>query len=139
MQDDQSSLAVTRPNKAHGNVRELVALPATPSFSLADANTIVEIEIQADQLLAYINKLTSLADRACTAAVRQTESAQLIEEHRHTEITNLRNQLERQRAQSQEQQLALIRLEHDSKAQIAVLQSQLRQSEIHQREAELRV
>jgi chromosome segregation ATPase len=117
-----------------------MALPATPSFSLAEADTIVDIEVQANQLLDYINKLTSLADRACSTAILQTETVQLIEENRNAEITNLRNQLEQQSTQFREQQLAMIRLEEGSKAQIATLEIQLRQTEIQRNEEkELRI
>ena len=117
-----------------------MALPATPSFSLAEANTIVDIEVQANQLLDYINKLTSLADRACNTAILQTETVQLIEENRNAEITNLRNQLEQQSAQFREQQLAMVRLEEGSKAQITALEIQLRQAEIQRNEEkELRI
>jgi len=117
-----------------------MSLPATPSFSLAEANTIVDIEVQANQLLDYINKLTSLADRACNTAILQTETVQLIEENRNAEITNLRNQLEQQSAQFREQQLAMVRLEEGSKAQITALEIQLRQAEIQRNEEkELRI
>jgi len=71
-----------------------MALPATPSFSLAEANSIVEIEVQADQLLGYIDKLTTLADRACTTAIRQSQTAHLIDVSRHGEINDLRKKLE---------------------------------------------
>ena len=52
--------------------KDVIALPALPSFALADPNNIVDIEIQADHLLNYINKLTALADRACSTAIRQS-------------------------------------------------------------------
>ncbi len=111
-------------------------LPATPSFSFADANCIVDIEIQADQLLSYIDKLTSLADRACNTAIRQTETAQFLEKNRFTEIARLQRQLEQQKEHYQEQQLALLRVEHESKSRIASLESQLHQIAIHQRYAD---
>lgn len=69
----------TKGGAGHGITRELAELPATPSFAFADTNFIVDIEVHADQLLAYIDKLTSLADRACNTALRQTETAQLLE------------------------------------------------------------
>jgi chromosome segregation ATPase len=116
--------------------RELVDLPAMPSFSFADANFIVDIEVRADQLLAYIDKLTSLADRACSTALRQTEAAQIIEKDRQSELNCLRNQLEDKTAQCHEQQIALVRLTEESKAQIAVLESQLHLSEIRQQQAQ---
>src|SRR5512140_267291 len=45
-----------------------------PNLSFDDANGLVEIEAQANQLLDYISKLSSLADRACVTAIRQTET-----------------------------------------------------------------
>lgn len=130
MKNDHHTLLCAQPPTTHDDSSELVELPATPSFSFADANCIVDIEIQADQLLAYIDKLTSLADRACNTAIRQSETTNLLEKTRFTEIINLRNQLEQQRRLHQEQQLALLRLEHESKAQIVALENQLRQIEI---------
>ena len=115
---------------------ELIALPAIPSFALGDANTILDIEIQADQLLNYINKLTSLADHACDTAIRQTETTQLIEENRHTEINDLRKKVDQQNEKLHEQQIALIRLEQQSKAQIAALERQLKHRETYRLEAD---
>ena len=106
-----------------------MALPATPSFSLAEANSIVEIEVQADQLLGYIDKLTSLADRACSTAIRQSQTAHLLEESRHGEIVDLRKKLEDQNEKLHEQQIAIIRLQQESKAQIAALETQLHQNQ----------
>jgi chromosome segregation ATPase len=135
MQNDRPARTVTQSINSHGTVRELVPLPATPSFALDEANSILDIEIQADQLLAYINKLTSLADRACSTAIRQNETTHLIEENRRSEMINLRNHLDQQSAQLHEQQLALIRLEHESKAKIASLETQLQQASFHRGEA----
>jgi chromosome segregation ATPase len=133
----QKDLSLTTQREGnHAINRELVDLPAMPSFSFADANFIVDIEVHADQLLAYIDKLTSLADRACTTAMRQTETAQFLEKNRHIELTNLRHQLDDKTAQCHEQQLAFVRLEEESKAQIAVLESQLHLSEVRQQQAE---
>ena len=134
MQNDRPARTIVQPIKSHGNMKELVALPAAPSFSLAEANSILDIEIQADQLLAYINKLTSLADRACNTAISQNETTHLIEENRRSEMINLRHHLDQQSAQLREQQIALIRLEHESKSKIATLETQLQQTEFHRTE-----
>ena len=136
MPNTQLARSAPQPSKIRNNVKEIVDLPATPSFSFADANCIVDIEIQADQLLSYIDKLTSLADRACNTAIRQTETAQFLEKNRFTEIARLQRQLEQQKEHYQEQQLALLRVEHESKARIASLESQLHQIAIHQRYAD---
>ena len=134
MQNDRQARSITQPIKSHSNVKELVTLPATPSFSLSEANSILDIEIQADQLLTYINKLTSLADRACSTAIRQNETTHLVEENRRSEMINLRTHLDQQSAQLREQQLALIRLEHESKTKIASLENQLQQTKFHRNE-----
>jgi septal ring factor EnvC (AmiA/AmiB activator) len=132
--DLQESRSLSQTKLPHKSKGELVALPAPPSFSLDDANSIVEIEIQADQLLNYIDKLTSFADRACSAAIRQTETAHLIEENRFTEIGDLRRTLEHQNEKLHEQQVAMVRLEQQSKAQITALEVRLRQNEMQRAE-----
>jgi septal ring factor EnvC (AmiA/AmiB activator) len=111
----------------------LMALPATPSFSLAEANSIVEIEVQADQLLGYIDKLTTLADRACTTAIRQSQTAHLIDASRHGEINDLRKKLDQQNEKLHAQEIAIVRLQHESKAQIAAVEAQLRQNHLKAR------
>jgi hypothetical protein len=111
----------------------LIALPATPSFSLAEANSIVEIEVQADQLLGYIDKLTTLADRACTTAIRQSQTAHLIDVSRHGEINDLRKKLDQQNEKLHAQEIAIVRLQHESKAQIAAVEAQLRQNRLKSR------
>jgi chromosome segregation ATPase len=140
MQTHRFPRSVAQSTNTNESKGELIVLPAMPSFSLADANTIVDIEIQADQLLNYINKLTSLADRACSTAIRQTETAHFIEENRQNEIADLRNKLAEQNAKSQEQQIAMIRLEEEAKAQIAALETELRRAGIQRNdEKELRI
>jgi len=139
MQNDRPAAVPGMPEESKKAERELVSVPsALPSFTLADDNDNVDIEIQADYLLNYINKLTALADRACSTAIRQSESAQRTEESRQAEINFLRRQLEQANAQFREQQLAMTRLEQNSREQIAALETQLRQKEIYriQREKE---
>src|SRR5262245_49353230 len=130
MPNDRTAQTLIQPIKPR-NSKELTAVPAVPSFSFADANSILDIEIQADQLLAYINKLTSLADQACTAAIRQNETTYLVEENRRAEMINLRSHLDQQSAQLHEQQLALVRLEHESKSKIAILEAKLQETKTH--------
>ncbi len=141
MQDDRP---VPGPNQLEKipapqkDVRSLPSLPSLPSFALADENNIVDIEIQADHLLNYINKLTALADRACSTAIHQSESAQRLEANRQAEIKFLRQQLEHGNVQFREQQQAMARLEQNSREQIATLETELRQKEVYriQREKE---
>ena len=130
MPNDRTAQTIIQPIKPR-NSKELTAVPAVPSFSFADADSILDIEIQADQLLAYINKLTTLADRACTTAIRQNETTHLIEENRRAEMIHLRNHLDQQSAQIHEQQLALVRVEHESKSKIAILEARLQESNFH--------
>ena len=132
MQKDRFAAKHVLANELADSGRELLKLPVTPSFSFDDANCVLDIEIQADQLLTYIDKITSLADRACNTAMRQTETTQLLERSRSAELGNLRNQLEQQRGQYQEQQLALLRVEHESRAQIATLENRLHEIERNQ-------
>ena len=138
MERDRPVTDPSPPAKTQQSQRDLVSLPSLPSFTLADENNIVDIEIQADHLLNYINKLTALADRACSTAIRQSESAQRTEENRQTEINFLRRQLEQVNAAFREQQLAMTRMEQSSREQIAALETQLRQKEVYriQREKE---
>ena len=142
MQKDRFAAKHVLATELDDSGRELLKLPVTPSFSFDDANSVLDIEIQADHLLTYIDKITSLADRACNTAMRQTETAQLLERSRSAELGSLRNQLEQQRGQYQDQQLALLRLEHESRAQIVTLENRLREIEKHQNDtgvhAELR-
>jgi hypothetical protein len=132
--DLQSPRTVSQPKSPPKGKGELIALPATPSLSLDDAGTILEIEVQASQLLDYIDKLTSFADRACTAAFRQTETTRRIEENRFSEIADLRRLLEQQNTKLQQQEIALVRLEQQSKGQITELEMRLLQKEAQQAE-----
>jgi chromosome segregation ATPase len=138
MQNDSQPLDLPDIETPEQPQAQVVGLPALPSFSCADADNIVDIEIQADHLLDYINKLTSLADRACSTAIRQSESAQRMEENRQTEIDFLRRQLEQANGHFREQHLSMTRIEQNSRERIETLEDQLRQKEIFriQREKE---
>lgn len=110
------------------------------SFSLADATSLIEIEIQANQLLDYIDKLSSLGDRAGQNAIRPSESTQRIEDTRRTESGSSGGQLEPYRALLQERKVASAVLEKSSKVQIAELEKLLREREfqLSEREEELK-
>jgi chromosome segregation ATPase len=138
MQNDSQPLDSPETETSEQQPSQVIALPALPSFSPADADNIVDIEIQADHLLNYINKLTSLADRACSTAIRQSESAKRMEENRQTEICFLRRQLEQANGHFREQHLSMTRLEQNSRERIDTLEGQLRQKDIFriQREKE---
>ena len=110
-----------------------------PNLSFDDASGLVEIETQANQLLDYISKLSSLADRACVTAIRQTETAQRSEESRQTEVATLRNQLEQSTLALQERNLAFTMLENNTRDQLATLEQRLRSTErkLEERETEI--
>jgi chromosome segregation ATPase len=110
-----------------------------PNLSFDDASGLVEIETQANQLLDYISKLSSLADRACVTAIRQTETAQRSEESRQTEVATLRNQLEQSTLALQERNLAFTMLENNTRDQLATLEQRLRSTErkLEERESEI--
>ncbi len=110
-----------------------------PNLSFDDASGLVEIETQANQLLDYISKLSSLADRACVTAIRQTETAQRSEESRQTEVATLRNQLEQSTLALQERNLAFTMLENNTRDQLAILEQRLRSTErkLEERETEI--
>lgn len=110
-----------------------------PNLSFEDATGLVEIETQANLLLDYISKLSSLADRACVTAIQQTETAQRSEETRQTEVATLRNQLEQSTAALQERNLAFTMLESSTRDQVATLEQRLRSTErqLEERETEI--
>ena len=99
------------------------------SISLAEATSFAEIEQQANQLLDYISKLSSLADRACDTAVRQNQTAQLIEDSRLSEVSNLRAELEGNTAKLEERRRAFETLQNDSQEQISDLGNRLQEKE----------
>ncbi|HVO94245.1 MAG TPA: hypothetical protein VMT22_15455, partial [Terriglobales bacterium] len=113
------------------------------SISLAEATSFAEIEYQANQLLDYISKISSFADRACDTAIRQCESAQLTENARQSEVSNLRADLEDTTAKLEEQRRALEGFESVKAAaneQIYELEARLqeRESQLDEKENELK-
>jgi len=110
-----------------------------PNLSFDDASGLVEIEAQANQLLDYISKLSSLADRACVTAIQQTETAHRSEESRLTEVATLRNQLEQSTSALQERNLAFTMLENSTRDQVVTLEQRLRGTErqLEERETEI--
>lgn len=116
-----------------------VTVSDVPNLSFDDATGLAEIETQANQLLDYISKLSSLADRACVTAIRQTETAQRSEETRQTEVATLRNQLEQSTLALQERNLAFTMLETSSREQLVTMEQRLRGAErqLEERETEI--
>jgi chromosome segregation ATPase len=130
MHDIRSKTLTDEPDTPYKEIERIQDSVDKESFSFPDGNSFVEIELQANQLLDYIDKLSSLADRACHTAIRQTESAQRIEETRQSEIDNLRKQLEQSSAALQERNVALAVLEKTSHAHIVALEKQLHDREL---------
>jgi DNA repair exonuclease SbcCD ATPase subunit len=136
MRTTENVLSIVR-NQAEVEPEESVS--NVPNLSFDDATGLVEIETQANQLLDYISKLSSLADRACVTAIQQTETAQRSEESRQTEVATLRNQLEQSTAALKERNLAFTMLENSTRDQMATLEQRLRSTErqIEERETEI--
>lgn len=140
MQQHQSGVEPIAPDTIPATNQADEAVEELQSLSCADATSLAEIEEQANQLLDYINKLSSLADRACDTAIRQTESAQHIEETHQNELAELREQLEQSASLLEDRNREILRLEQTSKEQIATLENHLREkaAQIGERENELK-
>ncbi len=139
MQDEQHIPETIQQDAACHAVEREQGSTEDQSSSLADANSILDIEIQANQLFDYIDKINTFADRAYQNAINQTEWAQRFEETHQTELINLRRQLEQSKAALQERTIAYAVLEKTTKAQLAEMEKRLREKEIQlsQREQEL--
>jgi chromosome segregation ATPase len=114
--------------------KECEAQAETPgeinSLSIGVTTSFAEIEAQANQLLEYLNTLSSLTDRACDTAIRESESAQRSEDTRQAEVAELRSQLEDAAASIEAQRLATERLEHGYQEQISTLQNHLTEKDL---------
>jgi DNA repair exonuclease SbcCD ATPase subunit len=86
-----------------------------------------DIASQTDQLLELINELKSITDRACNAAVRESECAERIEESKETEVANLQVRLKENEEALAVRDAALRKREEISKAKIQDLEIQLRE------------
>ena len=98
-----------------------------------------DIASQADQLLELINELKSITDRACDAAVRGSECAELIEESKGTEVANLQIRLKEKEEALAARDAALRERDEKSSAKIQDLEIQLRerQTRLEVREIEV--
>lgn len=136
MRSTENVLSIVR---SPAEVEPEEAVVNVPNLSFDDASGLVEIEAQANQLLDYISKLSSLADRACVTAIQQTETAQRSEETRQNEVATLRNQLEQSTLALQERNLAFSILENSSREQMVAMEQRLRSTErlLDERETEI--
>jgi len=89
-----------------------------------------DIASQTDQLLDLINELKSITERACDAAVRESESAERIEESKGTEVANLQVRLKEKEEALAARDAALRERDGISKAKIQDLEIQLRERQI---------
>jgi chromosome segregation ATPase len=86
-----------------------------------------DIASQADALLELINELKSITERACDAAVRESECAERIEETKGTEVANLQVQLKAQEDALAARDAALREQDEISKTKIQALEAELRE------------
>ncbi|MDP2607015.1 MAG: hypothetical protein Q8S00_31145, partial [Deltaproteobacteria bacterium] len=86
-----------------------------------------DIASQTDELLELINELKSITDRACDAAVRESECAEQIEESKGTEVANLQIRLREKEEALAARDAALRERDEISKAKIQDLEIQLRE------------
>ena len=98
-----------------------------------------DIASQTDQLLELINELKSITDRACDAAVRESECAERIEESKGTEVSNLENRLKEKEDALAARDAALRERDEISKAKIQDLEMQLRERKTQVEVRELEV
>jgi len=85
-----------------------------------------DIASQTDQLLELINELKSITDRACDAAVRESECAERIEESKGNEVANLQVRLKEKEEALAARDAALRERDEKSSAKIQDLEMQLR-------------
>lgn len=99
-----------------------------------------DIASQADALLDLINELKSITERACDAAVRESECAERIEETKGTEVANLQLRLKAKEDALMERDAALREQDEISKRKIQTLETELgeQRAEINVREMEVR-
>ena len=139
MSDERSKMAAIEPNRAVDRLEPDLPLADSQSWSPSDTDSIVDIQIQANRLFDYMDKLNSFADRAFQSAISQTEWAQRFEGEHQTELKQLRHELELSRAALDDKNIAYAVLEKTTQAQFAKSEERLRELEtqLNHREQEL--
>jgi len=131
----------TTSNKAESGGEKVFANGANHASATANKGgpNDPDIASQTDQLLELINELKSITDRACNAAVRESECAERIEESKGTEVANLQVRLKEQEEALAARDAALREREEISNAKIQDLEIQLRerQTRLEVREIEV--
>jgi len=119
----------TTSNKAESGGDQAFANGANHASATAnkDGPNGPDIASQTDQLLELINELKSITDRACDAAVRESECAERIEESKGTEVANLQVRLREKEEALAARDAALRERDEISKARIQDLEIQLRE------------
>ena len=119
----------TTSNKAESGGEKVFANGANHASATANKGGPNDSDIasQTDQLLELINELKSITDRACNAAVRESECAERIEESKGTEVANLQVRLKENEEALAVRDAALREREEISKAKIQDLEIQLRE------------
>src|SRR3972149_10891311 len=119
----------TTSNKAESGGHQAFANGASHASATANKGGPNDSDIasQTDQLLELINELKSITDRACDAAVRESECAERIEESKGTEVANLQVRLREKEEALAARDAALRERDEISKARIQDLEIQLRE------------
>jgi len=86
-----------------------------------------DIASQTDMLLGLIDELKSITERACNAAVLESECAERIEESKGTEVAELKLRLKEKEQALSARDAALTEREESFKAKIEALEIQLRE------------
>ena len=128
-------------NKAESGGDQAFANGASHASATADKGgpNGPDIASQTDQLLELINELKSITDRACNAAVRESECAERIEESKGTEVSNLEIRLKEKEEALAARDAALRERDEISKAKIQDLEIQLRERKTQLEVRELEV
>jgi len=140
MTQENAGSAPRKFKKGDASERQSAPIKGIGSISLGEATSFTEIEQQANQLLDYISKLSSLADRTCDTVVRQKESVPLIEDSRLSQLSNLGPELEYNAAEREEQRQALESLQNASQEKISELGNRLQEkdTQVGEKETELK-
>jgi chromosome segregation ATPase len=132
--------ATNEPDMSDALDQQAEPVAGIETISLGDATSFAEIELQANQLLDYIGKLSSSTGRACGTAIHQSQSARPTDETCETEVATLRSQLEESFASLERHRRELDSLKNTSKEQLSELDNQLRErdAQLNERETELK-
>jgi chromosome segregation ATPase len=135
-------------------ITTLQTIGAKSELGSASDGRAPEIESHLNRLWSLWKRLESITDRAsdvrsrslgrsqdlellATAALREAECADLIEQSMETELTSLRSELKQKDETLQAQEIALVQLEETSKAKLAELENHIQNQENQFRDREM--